>query len=77
SGSSSSSGFSSSGSSSSRSAAAPTVVKSGRIVGFQSHRCIDIVDGNSASGTRLQLWDCSDEAWQKWTFYSDGSVRSV
>ncbi|GGM21382.1 hypothetical protein GCM10010129_77100 [Streptomyces fumigatiscleroticus] len=52
-------------------------VTTGRIVGFQSHRCIDILDGNSASGTPLQIWDCSNDSWQKWTFYSDGTVRSL
>ncbi|MET7695308.1 RICIN domain-containing protein [Streptomyces sp. NPDC005483] len=71
---------SSSGSSSSGTTAkiqGPTAVKAGRVVGFQSHKCIDILDGNTASGTPLQIWDCSDDSWQKWTFYSDRTVRSM
>ncbi|MGP4045986.1 ricin-type beta-trefoil lectin domain protein [Streptomyces sp. 2A115] len=48
----------------------------GRIVSFASSRCIDVLDGRSDSGAPLQIWDCSDDSWQKWTFYTDGTVRS-
>ncbi|PSM43002.1 hydrolytic protein [Streptomyces dioscori] len=51
--------------------------KNGRIVSFASSRCIDVLDGNSASGTPLQIWTCSNDSWQKWTFYSDGTVRTL
>ncbi|MGW0298616.1 ricin-type beta-trefoil lectin domain protein [Streptomyces anthocyanicus] len=49
----------------------------GRIVSFDSNRCIDVLDGNPASGTPLQIWDCSDDSWQQWSFHTDGTVRTL
>jgi beta-glucanase (GH16 family) len=42
-----------------------------------SGRCIDIPAGNTADGTRLQMWDCNGQAPQKWTFNSDGTLRGL
>jgi hypothetical protein len=50
---------------------------SGRIVSFASSRCIDVTNDDHTPGTRLQIWDCSNASWQNWTFYSDGTIRSV
>ncbi|MFB7504399.1 MULTISPECIES: RICIN domain-containing protein [Streptomyces] len=46
------------------------------IVGIGSNRCIDIPNGNVSSGAQLQIWDCSGAGWQKWSFPSDGTIRS-
>jgi hypothetical protein len=46
------------------------------IIGAASRRCVDVTGESSADGTRLQLWDCTGKAWQRWEFRSDGSVRS-
>lgn len=40
-------------------------------------RCIDIPSGNTADGTRLQMYDCNGLAPQKWTFHSDGTLRAM
>jgi hypothetical protein len=28
-------------------------------------------------GSPLQIWDCGGASWQKWSFKSDGTVRSM
>ncbi len=40
----------------------------GEIKGVASGRCIDIPDSATANGTRAQLWDCSGQANQRWTY---------
>ncbi|BBH64637.1 hydrolase [Actinoplanes sp. OR16] len=40
-------------------------------------RCIDIPNGNSADGTRLQMWDCNGTSAQRWTFNTDGTLRAL
>ncbi|MDX3850177.1 ricin-type beta-trefoil lectin domain protein [Streptomyces sp. AK02-01A] len=50
------------------------------LVGAASGRCIDVTDsqnGVGRSGTRLQIWTCSPQDNQKWSFRSDGTVRSL
>jgi beta-glucanase (GH16 family) len=42
-----------------------------------SGRCIDVPNGNSADGTRIQLWDCNGSTAQRWTFNSDGTLRAL
>jgi hypothetical protein len=47
---------------------------------FASNRCVDVKDsqaGTANDGTPLQLWDCASSSNQKWTFASDGTVRSL
>jgi hypothetical protein len=39
----------------------------GRLRNFWApNKCIDIIGGNTAQGTRLQLWDCVDVVQQRW-----------
>ena len=45
--------------------------------GHASGRCIDVSGGSSADHTRLQIWDCTGAARQKWQFPSDGTVRAL
>ncbi|WP_430784203.1 family 16 glycosylhydrolase [Actinoplanes sp. G11-F43] len=40
-------------------------------------RCIDIPSGNTADGTRLQMYDCNGLAPQKWAFQGDGTLRAM
>ncbi|MFF7985859.1 ricin-type beta-trefoil lectin domain protein [Streptomyces sp. NPDC007901] len=48
-----------------------------RLRGAGSGRCIDVTDGSTADQTPLQIWDCGGVDWQKWTFFADGTVRSL
>ncbi|WP_406462948.1 RICIN domain-containing protein [Streptomyces sp. NBC_01622] len=47
------------------------------IRGHGSGRCIDVTGGEPVDHTRLQIWDCTDAARQKWRFGSDGTVRAL
>ena len=43
---------------------------SGRIVGAQSGRCIDVPNASHTNGTRVQLYDCNGQTNQAWTLTS-------
>ncbi|MFF3501511.1 ricin-type beta-trefoil lectin domain protein [Streptomyces sp. NPDC003247] len=47
------------------------------MVSHASRRCIDVVGGKAAQGARLMIWDCSQSASQRWTFASDGTMRTL
>ncbi|MFC5219716.1 ricin-type beta-trefoil lectin domain protein [Streptomyces coerulescens] len=47
------------------------------IVGFASSRCIEVTAHDGTDGSPLRLWSCGGDAWQKWVFRPDGSVRSM
>jgi streptogrisin C len=36
------------------------------LVNPQSNKCVDVKDWNSDNGARLQQWDCTGGANQKW-----------
>ncbi|MFJ6217294.1 ricin-type beta-trefoil lectin domain protein [Streptomyces sp. NPDC092296] len=38
----------------------------GDLVNPQADKCVDAKDGGTGSGVRLQLWDCTGAAGQKW-----------
>ena len=38
------------------------------IVGGQSGRCLDVPNSSTTNGTQVQLWDCSGQANQLWTY---------
>jgi endo-1,4-beta-xylanase len=40
----------------------------GQIKGVASGRCIDVRDSSTANGTQVQLWDCSGQTNQSWTY---------
>ncbi|MEV4415690.1 endo-1,4-beta-xylanase [Catellatospora sp. NPDC049609] len=48
----------------------------GRIVGAQSGRCIDVPNASQTNGTRVQLYDCNNQANQQWT-YTSGKQLTV
>jgi endo-1,4-beta-xylanase len=43
----------------------------GRILGSQSGRCIDVPNVSHNNGTRVQLWDCNGQSNQTWTYNSN------
>ncbi|PTL84821.1 ricin-type beta-trefoil lectin domain protein [Vitiosangium sp. GDMCC 1.1324] len=46
------------------------------IVSNFNGKCIDVPNSNGVDGAQLQMWDCNGTNAQKWTFYSDGTVRA-
>jgi len=50
--------------------ASPTTGTARRIVGAQSGRCIDVPNGSTSNGTRVQLYDCNGQSNQSWTYTS-------
>ena len=48
----------------------------GPIIGYGSGSCIDVTDGAYQSNPPLQIWSCNGGPNQRWTFHSDGTVRS-
>jgi hypothetical protein len=41
-----------------------------QIVGVASGRCLDVPNATTTNGTQTQLWDCSGNANQSWTYTS-------
>ncbi|MFD4640857.1 ricin-type beta-trefoil lectin domain protein [Lentzea sp. NPDC058436] len=39
----------------------------GTVVNIQSNRCMDVEAGNTANGTKIQLWDCLGTPQQRWS----------
>ncbi|MER6536467.1 RICIN domain-containing protein [Streptomyces sp900105755] len=46
------------------------------IMGYGSSRCIGVSAHKASDGSPLTLQGCAGDAWQKWVFASDGTVRS-
>jgi hypothetical protein len=46
-----------------------------RLVGSQSGRCLDIVDGSQTSGATTQIWDCTGGAGQRYAPNPAGELR--
>ncbi|GAA2692632.1 SMP-30/gluconolactonase/LRE family protein [Actinoplanes palleronii] len=40
-------------------------------------KCLDVTDGRSANGVRIQLWACNSGAAQRWTVGDDGTVAAL
>jgi len=58
-------------------AAAPaSAAATGTITGLGG-KCVDVVDGGTANGTRVQLWTCNGGAAQQWSARDDGSVAAL
>lgn len=57
-----------------RAASAPTSNGGSRIIGVPSGRCLDVIGGSTAPGTRVQLWDCLGDPQQAWV-YSAGRLE--
>ncbi|WP_406175070.1 ricin-type beta-trefoil lectin domain protein [Streptomyces sp. NBC_00996] len=50
-----------------------------RIVDEESNKCIDVTDHihSAPNKTVLQIYTCGNNPNQQWTFYSDGTIRSL
>ncbi|MFY1687748.1 ricin-type beta-trefoil lectin domain protein [Plantactinospora sp. WMMB782] len=48
--------------------------QTGRIVGAQSGRCLEIGGSSTANGTQAQIWDCGTGTNQRWTYTSSGQL---
>jgi poly(3-hydroxybutyrate) depolymerase len=48
----------------------PPPASGGQVRGVGSGRCLDVPNGSTADGTRLQIWDCHGGANQQWTYTS-------
>ncbi|MEU9345152.1 ricin-type beta-trefoil lectin domain protein [Streptomyces sp. NPDC048278] len=58
-------------------AASSTTAAGDTIVGYASSKCVEVSAHAGTDGSPLRLWGCDGDAWQKWVFRSDGSVRSM
>ncbi len=54
----------------------PTAGATGAVRSGIAGKCLDVSGGNTANGTRVQLWDCNGTAAQRWTAWSDGTLRA-
>jgi non-reducing end alpha-L-arabinofuranosidase len=45
------------------------------LVGAQSNRCLDVTGQSTANGTAAQLWDCSGNPNQRWTYTSGKQLQ--
>jgi Ricin-type beta-trefoil lectin domain. len=57
-------------------AATHAAVADNMIMGYGSSRCIGVSAHKGSDGSPLTLQGCAEDAWQKWVFASDGTVRS-
>jgi hypothetical protein len=48
----------------------------GPIVGLDG-KCLDVAGGNSADGTKIQLYTCNTSAAQNWTVTPDSTIKSL
>ncbi|MFF1508243.1 non-reducing end alpha-L-arabinofuranosidase family hydrolase [Streptomyces sp. NPDC058326] len=48
----------------------------GGIKGVASGRCVDIPGSATANGTQAQLWDCSGQANQRWTYTAAKQLKA-
>ncbi|WP_084959382.1 ThuA domain-containing protein [Thermoactinospora rubra] len=55
-----------------------TLVKSGAgpITGVGG-KCVDVSGGNTADGTKIQLWTCNGTGAQQWSRPGDGTIRAL
>ncbi|MEO3928576.1 ricin-type beta-trefoil lectin domain protein [Micromonosporaceae bacterium B7E4] len=53
----------------------PPAGSASRIVGVQSNRCVDVLNGSRTNGTRVQLYDCNGQVQQQWTYTSNKQLQ--
>jgi GH25 family lysozyme M1 (1,4-beta-N-acetylmuramidase) len=54
---------------------APNQGPAGQVWLQNGGKCLDDPSGRTASGTRLQVWRCLGDAYQRWTVVQDGTLR--
>ncbi|MEW5250233.1 ricin-type beta-trefoil lectin domain protein [Microbulbifer sp. 2201CG32-9] len=40
-------------------------------------KCVEVAGGQPVDKANLQLWDCKNRPSQRWSFYPDGTIRSM
>ncbi|MFJ6695293.1 ricin-type beta-trefoil lectin domain protein [Streptomyces sp. NPDC091272] len=50
--------------------------RTGEVKGVNG-KCLDVDNGGTADGTKIQLWTCNASGAQKWTLPGDGTVRAL
>ncbi|MBE8519599.1 PQQ-dependent sugar dehydrogenase [Amycolatopsis sp. H6(2020)] len=55
--------------------AAAAAAPGATVVGVASGRCLDVVGNSTAPKTRVNIYDCNDQANQAWTFTAAGELR--
>ncbi|QIJ60717.1 carbohydrate-binding protein [Streptomyces sp. JB150] len=50
--------------------------RSGEVKGVNG-KCLDVDGGQSADGTKVQVWTCNGSAAQRWTVGGDGSLKAL
>src|SRR2546430_2850173 len=55
--------------------AGPPPPLSGRLVGAQSGRCLDVPGQVQTNGTQVEIWDCNGGGKQQWTQLSNGAFQ--
>jgi len=55
----------------------PPTGPTGRILGVNSGRCLDVANANSADGTAVQIYDCNGTNAQSWLIGSDNTLRAL
>jgi alpha-galactosidase len=53
-----------------------SVGTTGELVGASSDRCLDVDGGQTAPGTKVQIWDCLNGGNQRWTPTAAGELRA-
>ena len=53
----------------------PPTQSNGQLVGVQSGRCVDVPNSSTANGTQVQLWDCSGQTNQRFTYTSGKQLQ--
>lgn len=52
------------------------VIRSGSLVGVGGN-CLDVINGGTANGSQVQMYDCVDVAAQQWKLLSNGELQGV
>jgi alpha-D-xyloside xylohydrolase len=47
----------------------------GRLLGVQSSRCLDVPNASQSNGTKLTIWDCNGGTNQQWTQTATGAFQ--
>jgi hypothetical protein len=55
--------------------AGPPPPVSGRLMGVQSGRCLDVPNQSQTNGTAVVIWDCNGGLNQNWTLQSNGALQ--
>jgi gluconolactonase len=56
--------------------AVTAAAETGSITGIGG-KCVDVTNGSSTNGTRVQLWACNGGAAQQWSVRDDGSIAAL